>query len=448
MNRRLASMLVVCSIAAGLLSAQSGARQTKSRETKLDHTPDRWVATWGTAMQQFPPPAPPAAGAPPAPPVITNFHDQTVRMIVPITIPGKRARVHFSNTFGAAPVSFAAAHLALREKDSSIVKGSDRAITFGGKTGITIPAGASVVSDPVDLDLPALSEVAISLYVPGDAERPTRHALGLHTTYISKQGDATGATAIAEPATSQSWYWLSGIDVLASNDSAALIAFGDSITDGARSTPDTNRSWPSVLAQRLNANAATKNISVINRGIAGNRVLRDFVGSNALARFDSDVLGQPGVKWMIVLEGINDIGFGLRTPADAVTADELIAGLNQLAERAHLHGLQVIGATATPYEGANYYSEGGEATRQTVNTWIRTSGTYDAVVDFEKVVADPDNPKKLRAEFDSGDHLHPNDAGYKAMAEAINLGLFTAKAAPGSKNTSSSSDQKGLQRKP
>jgi lysophospholipase L1-like esterase len=398
---------------------------------------EHWVATWGTAMQQFPPPAPPAAGAPPAPPVITTFRDQTIRMIAPITIGGTRARVHFSNAYGNLPVQFATVHVALREKDSSIVEGSDHTLTFGGKESIAISPGASVVSDPVDMQLPAMADVAVSVYLRGEAERPTRHAAAFHTTYISKEGDATGWGAIADAATSQSWYWLSGIDVATTGNAAVLIAFGDSITDGTRSTPDANRSWPSIFAQRLHANAATSNIAVVNRGIAGNRLLREIPGVNALARFDTDVLGQPGAKWMIVLEGINDIGFGTRVPADAVTADDVIAALNQMVQRAHIQGIRVFGGTLTPYEGAAYYSEVGEATRQAVNTWIRTSKVFDGVIDFEKAIRDPQNPKKVRAEFDSGDHLHPNDAGYKAMAQAIDLGLFTrASSQPGKKTAS------------
>jgi lysophospholipase L1-like esterase len=211
--------------------------------------------------------------------------------------------------------------------------------------------------------------------------------------------------------------------VLAAASTAALVTFGDSITDGARSTPDTDQSWPSVLAQRV----LNSNVAVVNQGISGNRVLRDGAGVNALARFDRDVLAVPGVKWVMLLESINDIGIGTRqnaSPSDAVTADDLIAGLRQLAERAHMHGIRVIGCTILPYEGAAYYSEAGEVIRQAVNRWIRGGSAFDAVVDFDQLTRDPSNPKHLSAEVDSGDHLHPGDAGYKKMAEYIDLKLF------------------------
>ncbi len=404
-------------------------------------TQEHWVASWGAAMQPFvntPPPAASITATPPTP-VISGFHSPTIRMMVPTTIAGRGVRVHFSNTFGASALTLASAHVAIHAKGSAIVEGSDRALTFGGKSSIGIPVGASVVSDAVDLEVPALAELAVSVFVPGDLAQPTFHRTGLHTTYISQQGDFTGKPTIADAATSQSWYWLSGVDVAAAPTAAAVVAFGDSITDGARSTPDTDHSWPSLFAQRLRTNAGTANVAIVNRGIGGNRVLRDNTGTNALARFDRDVLGTSGVKWMVLLEGINDIGRGTRAnadPAEAVTADDLIAGLRQMAERAHMQGIRVMGATLTPYEGAGYYSEAGEAIRQAVNTWVRTSGVFDAVVDFDQATRDPQHPLRMKAEFDSGDHLHPGDAGYKAMADAVDLSFFGGKGAAVSKNTS------------
>ena len=234
---------------------------------------------------------------------------------------------------------------------------------------------------------------------------------------------------MADAVTTQSYYWLAGIDVVAPAGASLIVAFGDSITDGARSTPDTNHSWPALLAARLAAQKATANIAVGNMGIGGNRVLRDVTGVSALARFDRDVLSQPGVKWVMVLEGINDIGRGATTPAEMVTADDLIAGYKQIIERAHTHGIKAIGCTLTPFEGANYSREEGEAVREALNTWIRTSGAYDAVVDFEAATRDPNNPKRFRADLDPGDHLHPNDAGYQAMADAVDLSLFGGKRA-------------------
>jgi lysophospholipase L1-like esterase len=348
-------------------------------------------------------------------------------MIVRTSIGGKRLRVEFSNAYGTAALMVGSAHIALRAKDSEIVPGSDRALAFGGKATCAIPPGALMISDPVDLDVPAVSDLAISMYLPSETGPPTMHGTGLHPTYISRDGNQTADRSIDAAATSQSWYWLSGIDVAAPADAAALVTFGDSITDGATSTPDTNRSWPSYLAARLASNAATANVAVVNQGISGNRVLRDGAGVNALARFDRDVLSVPGVKWVSIMESINDIGVATRTPADAVTTDDLIQGLKQLADRAHMRGIKVIGCTLTPYEGAAYYSEPGESIRLAVNQWIRTSGAFDAVFDFDKVEQDPDRPKQFKAGFNTTDHLHPNDTGYKAMADSVDLALFAKK---------------------
>ncbi len=397
---------------------------------------EHWVATWAASPQQVRPPAAPAPAAAPAqgaqpapagPRPITSFNNQTVRMIVRTSLGGNRLRMQFSNTYGAAPLALGGAHVALHGKDSAIVDGSDRALSFNGKASVSIPPGALVLSDPVDLQVPKLADLAVSIYIPGETGPPTMHATGLHTTYITK-GDSTAAAVLTDTTTTQSWYYLSAIDVAAPADAATIVAFGDSITDGATSTVDTNSSWPSFLAQRLLANPATARWAVVNEGISGNRLLHDGAGVNSLARFDSDVLAQPGVKWVTIMLGINDIGFGMRQPSETVAADDVIGALRQLADRAHLHGIRVIGCTLTPYEGAAYYSETGEPVRQAVNRWIRTGGAFDAVVDFEAVVQDANNPKQIRRDFNIRDHLHPNDAGYKAMADAIDLGLFGAKA--------------------
>ena len=346
-------------------------------------------------------------------------------MIARSSVGGRRVAVKFSNAFGSGALAIGSAHIALREKESAIIAGSDHALTFGGKSSFTIPPGADAVSDPVDLDVPKLADIAVTVYVPGEAPLPTNHLTGLHTTYVSREGDFTGAPSIADATTRQSWYWLSEIDVLAARDGGTVVAFGDSITDGATSTPDTDHSWPSLLARRLAANKATANVAIVNEGISGNRLLADGAGVSALARFDRDVLGQPGVKWLIVLEGINDIGIGGR--GGSVPADELIGAHKQLIERAHLHGIKAIGATLTPFGGAGYYSEEGETMRQAVNRWIRTSHDYDAVIDFDQATRDPAAPGQIRADYNIRDHLHPNDAGYQAMADAVDLSLFTAK---------------------
>ena len=398
---------------------------------------EHWVATWTTAqaLARTPPPAqaapPPAPTGPPTPQSINarGFNNQTVRMMVRTSLGGRRARVALSSAFGSAPVQVAAAHIALRAKDSEIAPQSDHALSFNGKPGCTLGPGVVLYSDPVDFNVPQAGDLAVSLYFSGATGPPTTHATALHHTYISSEGDATAQAAMPDAMTTQSYYYLAAVEVLAPADAAAIVAYGDSITDGARSTSETNHSWPALLAARLAAKKETAHIGVANMGIGGNRVLRDGSGASALARLDRDVLSQAGVRWLMLMEGINDIGREATVPAEAVTADELIAAYKQIIERAHTHGIAVIGCTLTPYEGANYQRENGEAIREAVNQFIRTSGAFDAVVDFEAATRDPANPKRLRAEFDPGDHLHPNDAGYQAMADAINLSIFTGKTA-------------------
>ena len=395
---------------------------------------ERWVTTWATAqtlVRQAPARSAATPADVPASPATTpqeiaarGLNNQTVRMIVRTSIGGRRLRVRLSNAFGGTPVVLGTAHLAIRAKDSAIVPDSDRSLSFNGKPGGTIAPGVVLLSDPVELSVPPVTELTVSLYFPGETGPPTTHSTALHNTYISKEGDLTAKTEISEPVTTQSYYWLAGVDVSAVADAALLVTFGDSITDGARSTTETNHSWPALLAARLAANKATANIGVANLGIGGNRVLRDGNGASALARFDRDVLSQPGVKWVTLMEGINDIGRGSTDPAEAVTADELIGSYKQFIAQAHAHGILAIGCTLTPYEGAGYAREDGEQIRAALNSWIRTSGAFDAVVDFEAATRDPGNPKRFRAEFDPGDHLHPNDAGYQAMADAFDLKIF------------------------
>jgi lysophospholipase L1-like esterase len=388
---------------------------------------EHWVATWGTAetlVRPQPPANPPAQSAPGA----AGFKNQTVRMVVRTSIGGQRVRIKMENAFGNPPVTIGSAHIALRAKDSAIVAGSDRALTFNGKPGFILSPGVVRVSDPVELKAPALSDLAVSLYFPGETGPPTNHGTGLHTTYVSGEGDFTGQAAIADTAlTTLSYYYLAAVDVEAPADAAALVTFGDSITDGTRSTPDTDHSWPALLAARLANDKKTNMIGVANMGISGNRMLYDGSGASALARFDRDVLSQSGVKWVMLLEGINDIGrVGTPTP-EAPTADDLIAAYRQFIEMAHTHGIKAIGCTLTPYGGAGYSREPGEAVRDAVNTFIRTGGAFDAVVDFEAATRDSADPKRIRAAFDPGDHLHPNDAGYQAMANAVDLAIFTRK---------------------
>ena len=394
---------------------------------------ERWVATWATAQTLVRQAAarPAADAAPPpanSPQTIAarGFNNQPVRMIVRTSIAGRRLRIRLSNAFGGAPVTLGTAHVAIRAKDSAIVPDSDRTLSFNGKPGCTIAPGVVLLSDPVDLTVPPVTELAVSLYFPGETGPPTIHSTALHNTYISQEGDLTAKSDIPEPVITQSYYWLAGVDVVAAADAALLVAFGDSITDGARSTTETNHSWPALLAARLAANKGTANIGVANVGIGGNRVLRDGSGSSALARFDRDVLSQPGVKWVTLMEGINDIGHAsTAVPTEPVTTDELIGAYKQFIAQAHAHGIQVIGCTLTPYEGAGYYRPDGERIRAALNSFIRTSGAFDAVVDFEAATRDAANASRLREEFDPGDHLHPNDTGYQAMADAFDLKILT-----------------------
>jgi lysophospholipase L1-like esterase len=345
-------------------------------------------------------------------------------MTVRASIGGSQLRVHLSNAFGTVPLVVGDAHIALHGTDTAIVPGSDRALTFDGKPSVTIPIGAEMISDPVSLTVAPLADMSVSVYVPGDSGPASTHALGLHTTWISPEGDFTAAPEFTGAEKAQSWYWVSDVDVQAPADAATIVAFGDSITDGATSTPDTTRSWPSDLAARLVADPAHAHIAVVNQGISGNKILSDGAGVSALARFDSDVLAQPGVKWLMILEGINDMNGAARpTPlAPAITADDLIGAMKQMVERAHDHGIKVIGCTLTPFGNG---SEAVEAMRQAVNAFIRTPGNFDAVVDFEKAVQDPANPRQFRAGYNNTDKLHPNDAGYKAMADSVDLSLFS-----------------------
>lgn len=403
----------------------SGAGSPAAQSARARSSGEQWVSTWATAQQLAPTQLAIGRGAPPPAASAVSYRDQTIRMIAHVGIGGRRVRIRLANSLDAPMVRVGAAHVALRESGSAIVPASDRALTFSGGTSVTIPAGAVVVSDPVDLVVPQLADVAVSLYLPDDPGPPTLHRDAMHTGYLAK-GDATGHARLAADSTTTSYLWLAGIDVTASSDAGAIVAFGDSITDGVGATRDTDRAWPALLAAALGRTSANPR-SVLNLGIAGNRLLRPGAGVAALARFDRDVLGQDGVRWMIVLLGINDITFAAipgMPPREAVTADDLIAGFKQLIARAHSHGIKVAGATIMPVEGVNTFTERGEAVRQAVNAWIRTSGAYDAVFDFDAVVRDPANPRKLRAAFDGGDHVHPNDAGNAAMAAAIDITVF------------------------
>jgi len=429
---------------------------------------EQWVATWATALvarpvQQGPPrgqgPAPAAPQAPAATPAPaapatfgpggppptaatgpapaapgggrggfappTTVNNQTLRQIVRTSVGGSRVRIVLSNAFGTAPIEIGAGNIALRDKDSSLVTSSVKPLTVAGASTFTVLAGATLVTDPIDLAVPPVSDLVIDLYVPNDlgiSPSPvTTHNGASQTNFVSETGNHSGVTNLPVNARSGAWFMIARVEVMAPAGTAAVVTFGDSITDGARSTADTNNRWPDQLARRL---AARKGggVAVLNAGISGNRVLGDGAGVSALARFDRDVLMQTGVTHVVVMEGINDIGIARNNPSPS--ADDLIVGHKQLIDRAHARGLKIYGATLTPYEGAAYYSPEGEAKRQALNNWIRTSKAYDGVIDFDMVTRDPAAPTKFLPAYDSGDHLHPGDAGYKAMGDAVDLALF------------------------
>lgn len=402
------TFMVCCAFASGTVRAQR--QQSKTNE--------HWVGTWA-ASPQMPPESATSTNSADA-----GFDNQTVRMIVRVSIGGEELRVRFSNAFGNAPLHLGDAHVALAASEGAIVPDTDRALTFSGRESFTIPPGAMVLSDPIRLHVAALTSLAVSVFVPDVTVPATWHALARETTYISGPGDLCGRADLQGAKTATSWYWLSGVDVLANERAAAIVTLGDSITDGAYATMNANHRWPDVLADQLSArsNAPAAPLAVLNEGISGNRLLHDVDGQNALARFDRDVLSQDGVRYLVVLEGINDIGWphmqGGEYAADAVSAQDMIAALQQVVERAHAQGIRVYGGTLTPFEGAFYETSDGEAERETVNAWIRTSGAFDGVIDFDKITRDPNQLKRFLPAYDSGDHLHPGDAGYVAMGRA------------------------------
>lgn len=372
-----------------------------------------WVGTW--------------AAAPVTAPNSKNEYaqDTTLREIVHVSIGGPTVRVTLTNEFGTDELKIGGASIALSDGHSGL-KGSARTLTFNGHPDVGIPAGAAVISDPVTLAVPALSDVAVTIFVPGQTVSAiTQHGFADQTNYL-EAGNHLSDPDISDAKKIYSWPFLKAVDVTAPEASASVVCFGDSITDGALSTRDKNMRWPDVLARRLQANKRTSGIGVLNLGIGGNRLLHDITGPNALARFDRDVLGQSGVRYLIILEGINDIGRTTQPqrPADPITTPQLLLALNQLIDRAHAHGIKVFGATLTPYQGAKYESADGEAMRTAENEFIRHSGRFDGVVDFDKATQDPAHPLAFSATADGGDHLHPKDAGYQAMGESIDLKLF------------------------
>jgi lysophospholipase L1-like esterase len=377
------------------------------------------------------PPAPPVAAAPAGRPPLYLYgtEDITLREIVHVSIGGPQVRVIFTNEFGTDPLTIASAHVGVSQGGSTInlVSASSAGLTFGGRTSVTIPPGALIVSDPAAVSVPAESDLAVSLFLPAQTIHQLSQHGGADQVSYRAPGNVVGAKTLDDPAEFRSWLFLKGVDVMAPARGSAVVAFGDSITDGAFATVNQNARWPDELGRRLVADKRTADIGVLNEGIGGNRILHDNTGPSALARFDRDVLAQAGVKYLIILEAINDVGhaYDPNRPYDVVSADDLITGYKQMADRAHMHGIKVYFATLTPYTGAGYMSAAGEEVRQALNTWIRSNHDADGVIDFDKATADPAHPDTFLPAYDHGDHLHPSDPGYKAMGDVIDLNLFT-----------------------
>lgn len=375
----------------------------------------RWIGTWATSPML-------ADGGF----RVRAFSGVTLRQIAHISAGGKQLRIRLTNEFGLDPLSIADVHVALSDGGAAIKSGTDHAITFSGSATVKIPPGSALLSDPVALDAAPQSDVVLSFYVPAQVMRAETFHDFADQDNFEADGDAAGAANLTNATTLSSWYFFDGVEVPAAEGGRAIVTLGDSITDGAHSTRNANLRWPDVLAKRLLDDHSLGQIGILNEGIGGNRVVNDGYGPSAVARLDRDVLAQDGVRYVIVLESINDIGRLARpsAPDDEITAKQLEQGLAQIADAAHQHGIKAIGATLTPYKGAGYFSDKGEQIRTEVNNWIRTSGTFDGVIDFDKITADPQNPAQFNPPFDSGDHLHPSDAGYKAMGEGIDLKMF------------------------
>lgn len=378
-----------------------------------DKNTEHWVGTWACSPQLTDP-----SSEPPSP----GFADSTLRQIVHVSVGGAKIRVRFSNEFGRTALTIASAHVAKAAEGGTIHTETDRPLTFAGQPSVTIPSGALMYSDPLEFQLPALSDLAVTIHLK-DADGITTHAGSRATSYLVS-GDAVSAPELPSAQKVDHWYFLNGVDVPVRGAPESVVILGDSITDGRNSTTNGNGRWPDDLARRLGANKHTANVGVLNEGIGGNRLLHDGLGPSALSRLDRDVLAQTAVHWLVVFEGVNDIGT-CKNPCDLdAIANDIIAAYQQMILRAHSHDILVYGATITPFGESHYASSEAERARQTVNRWIRTSGRFDAVIDFDAVTRDSNNPSQLSVQADSGDHLHPADVGYRIMADSINLQLF------------------------
>jgi lysophospholipase L1-like esterase len=409
-------LLVATFLAMGLAPAGPAVAQATGARVN-------WVGSWA-ASQQIPESQ--NALAP------DDLRDATLRQIVHLSIGGTTLRVHLSNAFGTSPLHVTSVHIAQPASSASarINGATDKALSFSGSSDVTVPAGAEYVSDPVDYSAPPLSNLTITLHLDAPPAQLTGHPGSRSTSYLG-HGDLVSAVDLPHARKVEHWYLVAGVDVVAPPGVASIVALGDSITDGHGSTTNGNDRWTDALAERLQAALGPRALGVLNQGIGGNHLLTDGLGPNTLARFDRDVLAQAGVRYLIVLEGVNDLGglarAGEVTPAEHASLLHLVqAAYEQIVVRAHVQGIKVIGATILPYAGSDYYHPGpsNEADRQAINQWIRTPGHFDAIVDFDKVMRDPGHPERLLLPCDSGDHLHPSSAGYRAMAEAVPLSLF------------------------
>jgi len=377
-------------------------------------TGSHWVGTWATA------PAP-AEGA--------AFGNQTLRMNARVSIGGDTLRVRLSNAYGTRPLLVGAARIGIRSGGAGIVPEFDRGLTFGGETSATIAAGALLLSDPVELNVPPLTDLAITFFLPGDvpASFGVTGRYARQTNYISPPGDFAAETVMPVGRITDDWFFVNGIDVLAATETGGIVALGDSLTDANISTHDVFARWPDQLARRLVARGG-RPLGVMNQGLGGNRILHDIRGDSGLRRFDRDVLAQPGATHVIVLLGTNDLRNRWAKPEEEVTAEMMIAGLKQMALRAHARGIKIFGGTLMPFENETFlvgaWTPAREAVRLAVNAWIRESGAFDAVIDFDKGVRDPEHPARMLPAYDCGDHLHPSDAGYNRMGDIIDLSLF------------------------
>jgi lysophospholipase L1-like esterase len=407
--------MMFCAVLAAIIVTNAGAGPRPA--------PDSWIVAWASA-QQTPEPDNRLKS--------DLIGDVTLRQMVRLTLGGTAIRVRLSNAFGAQPLHILGLHVAEAERpgSSAVVQATDHAATFVGAGAVIIPAGAEYLSDPIALPVQAGRSLAISLHLDGVPPSQTGHPGSRATTYLAA-GDQTAAVELPAATKVEHWYFLTGVEVRRPGPAGSIVAFGDSITDGHGSTTDANDRWPDLLADRLKSDPRTRDVAVVNAGIGGNRLLLDGLGPNALARFDRDVLARPGVRWVIVLEGVNDLGMlshdRTATPEERraeVAAVE--AAYAQMIARAHAAGLRIIGATILPYEASTFYRPppASEADRQAVNAWIRAPGRFDAVIDFDVAMRDPTHPARLLAAYDSGDHLHPSPAGYAAMAKAVPLSLF------------------------